>query len=206
MTVERKQHWENVYQTKATDAVSWYQQHPERSLRLIRETGAPLDASIIDIGGGASKLVDELLDGGYSNLTVLDISAAALEAAQRRIGERASSVNWIESDITEANLPKHTFNIWHDRAVFHFLTEAADRKTYIEKVLYSVKPGGHVIIATFAEDGPEKCSGLPVVRYSAEALSAELGEHFKLLKHEKEGHHTPSGAVQRFGYCILRLS
>lgn len=204
--MQRKEHWENVYKTKATDAVSWYQQHPERSLRLIQETGVPLDASIIDIGGGASKLVDELLESVYTNLTVLDISAAALSAAQQRLGGKASSVKWIESDITEATFPPRGFDIWHDRAVFHFLTSASDRKAYIEKMLHAVKPGGHVIIATFAEDGPEKCSGLPVVRYSAEALSDELGEQFKLIKHEKEEHHTPFGTVQSFGYCLFRLS
>jgi ubiquinone/menaquinone biosynthesis C-methylase UbiE len=203
--MQTKDHWENVYKTKATDAVSWYQQYPERSLRLVRETGVPLDAPIIDIGGGASKLVDELLESGYSNLTVLDISAAALAAAQQRLGDRSESVKWIESDITGVSLPKQAFDVWHDRAVFHFLTSAADRKTYIEKVLHAIKPGGHVIIATFAEDGPEKCSGLPVMRYSAEALSAELGEQFKLIKHEKEEHHTPFGTVQSFGYCYFRL-
>jgi ubiquinone/menaquinone biosynthesis C-methylase UbiE len=203
--MQTKDHWENVYKTKATDAVSWYQQYPERSLRLVRETGVPLDAPIIDIGGGASKLVDELLESGYSNLTVLDISAAALAAAQQRLGDRSESVKWIESDITVVSLPKQVFDVWHDRAVFHFLTSAADRKTYIEKVLHAIKPGGHVIIATFAEDGPEKCSGLPVMRYSAEALSAELGEQFKLIKHEKEEHHTPFGTVQSFGYCYFRL-
>lgn len=204
--MQRKDHWENVYQTKATDAVSWYQQHPERSLRLIQETGVPLEASIIDIGGGASKLVDDLLDAGYSNLTVLDISAAGLAAVQRRLGERASSVKWIESDVAEVRFPKQVFDIWHDRAVFHFLTDEFDRKNYIELMLHAVKPGGHVIIATFAEDGPEKCSGLPVVRYSAEALSAELGERFRLIKHEKEEHHTPFGTVQRFRYCLFQLS
>ena len=199
--MERKDHWENVYKTKATDEVSWFQLHAEQSLRLIRETGLPRDASIIDVGGGASVLVDDLLADGYQKLTVLDISGAALAAARKRLVGKAGAVKWIESSILEADLPEQAFDLWHDRAVFHFLTSPEDRQAYVRQVLRAVKPGGRVIVATFAEDGPLQCSGLPVVRYSADALHAEFGAPFQLLAHEKEAHQTPSGKVQQFVYC-----
>lgn len=199
-----KDHWENVYSTKPTQGVSWFQEHAERSLDLIRHTGISRGASIIDVGGGASTLVDDLLAMGYSSLTVLDLSAAALSAARKRLGPKADAVQWIEADITSVSLPKHAYDIWHDRAVFHFLTAAEQRRAYIERLERAVKPGGHVIIATFAEDGPTKCSGLPVVRYSADALQAELGDSFKLEEHAKEDHPTPFGTVQRFIYCYFR--
>lgn len=202
--MQSKEHWENVYSTKATDSVSWYQEHPEHSLQLIRATGEPLSASIIDVGGGASKLVDELLDAGYSALTVLDLSGAALSAAQKRLGQRANAVKWLEANILEADLPRHAYDIWHDRAVFHFLTTAEERHAYVNLVLQAVKPGGHVIMATFAEDGPTQCSGLPVVRYSPDGLHAEFGEPFRLLRHDQEEHHTPAGKVQHFIYCYCR--
>jgi len=204
--MQPKEHWEKVYETKPTDAVSWFQEHAEQSLRLIRETGVPLTASIIDVGGGASTLVDDLLDNGYQALTVLDLSGAALAAAQRRVGSRAQSVQWIEANITDARLAAHAYDVWHDRAVFHFLTSPADRHAYVEAVLRAVKPGGHVIVATFAEDGPTQCSGLPVMRYSAGELHAEFGSPFTLLRHEKEEHHTPSGNVQKFVYCYCRTA
>jgi SAM-dependent methyltransferase len=199
-----KEHWEKVYATKATDAVSWFQPHADTSVGLIKATGAALDASIIDVGGGASTLVDDLLGLGYTNLTVLDLSAAALAAARQRLGGKASGVRWIEADITRANLPERAFDIWHDRAVFHFLTSPEDRAAYVQAVFRAVKPGGHVIVATFAEDGPNQCSGLPVMRYRPDELHAEFGEAFALLKHEKEAHHTPSGTVQQFVYCYCR--
>ena len=202
--MQAKDHWEKVYSTKATTDVSWFQEHPEYSLKLIAETGVAPAAAIIDVGGGASTLVDNLLNKGYQNLTVPDLSLAALEAAQERIGSRASEVNWIEANITTPQLSPRTFDVWHDRAVFHFLTSANDRAAYIETVLRSVKPGGHVIVATYAEDGPTKCSGLPVVRYSAEELYAELGASFELIKHEKETHRTPFGTEQNFVYCYCR--
>ncbi len=202
--MQSKEHWEHVYATKATDTVSWYQQHAEKSLRFIQGMGVPLSAAIIDVGSGASTLVDGLLARGYSNLTVLDLSAAALRAAQIRLGSSASPVTWLEADITKVELQLHAFDVWHDRAVFHFLTEAQDRAAYIRTVLHAVKPGGHVIIATFAEDGPTRCSGLPVVRYGAEALQAEFGESFALVSHEREAHLTPSGSVQQFGYSWFR--
>jgi SAM-dependent methyltransferase len=199
-----KDHWEKVYTTKATDTVSWFQPHADFSVGLIKATGVSRDASIIDVGGGASTLVDDLLANGYSNLSVLDLSAAALAAARKRLGQRAARVQWIEADITKAKLPVNRFNVWHDRAVFHFLTTPEQRAAYVQTVFHSVKPGGHVIVATFAEDGPDKCSGLPVMRYSADELHAEFGESFSLLRHEKEAHHTPSGTVQQFVYCYCR--
>lgn len=202
--MQSKEHWEYVYATKATDAVSWFQEHAESSLRLIQQTGAPRSASIIDIGGGASTLVDDLLAKGYSNLSVLDLSSAALSASQNRLGAKASMVHWIVADITNAGLPAQNYDVWHDRAVFHFLTTVEDRQAYVQAVLRAVKPGGHVIVATFAEDGPLQCSGLPVMRYNSEGLHAEFGEPFTLVHHEKESHQTPIGTTQQFTYCYCR--
>ncbi len=202
--MQPKDHWDKIYAAKRPDAVSWYQQHADISLRLIRETGAAPDGAIIDVGGGASTLVDDLLTDGFTNVTVLDVSAAALEAARRRLRPRASLVHWLEADITHAALAPHAYDVWHDRAVFHFLTAPGDRLAYVQAVLRAVKPGGHVIVATFAEDGPTECSGLPVVRYSADALHSEFGEPFSLLRHEKEAHQTPFGSVQQFVYCYCR--
>ncbi len=202
--MDRKQHWEQVYSTKASDSVSWFQEHAALSIQMIHNTGLGKDAAIIDVGGGASKLVDDLVAEGYSDVTVLDLSAAAIAVAKQRLGQHADSVHWMESDITRANFPVHRFDIWHDRAVFHFLTDPADRQAYVERVMRAVRPGGHVIVATFGEDGPEKCSGLPVVRYQPDALHAEFGDSFLLVAHEKEAHHTPSGTVQQFVYCYCR--
>lgn len=198
--VDRQQHWESVYQTKATDAVSWFQPHASSSLRLI-EGLAGRDAHIIDVGGGASVLVDDLLDAGYRNLTVLDLAESALAASRARLGARAEAVQWIAADITRAELPAARYDVWHDRAVFHFLTDPADRARYIEQVLKSVKPGGHVIVAAFGPGGPLQCSGLDVVRYAPDALHAEFGATFRLLGHETEIHHTPAGKEQEFVYC-----
>ena len=202
--MQSKAHWEKVYATKPVDGVSWFQAHADQSLRLIREAGVPLTAAIIDVGGGASTLVDDLLQQGYSSLTVLDLSAAALAAARARLGAPAECVQWIEADVTTATLPARGYDVWHDRAVFHFLTDPDQRQAYVEAVLRSVKPGGHVIVATFADDGPTQCSGLPVMRYSAGELHAQFGAPFTLLRHEREEHHTPSGAVQKFIYCYCR--
>ena len=202
--MQSKEHWEHVYTTKATDAVSWFQEHARNSLKLIQQTGVPLSAAIIDIGGGASTLVDDLLANGYCNLSVLDLSAAALSAAQSRLGPKASGVNWLVADITKAELPAQSYDVWHDRAVFHFLTTAEDRHAYVQAVLRAVKPGGHVIVATFAEDGPLQCSGLPVMRYNPDELHAEFGEPFTLVHHEKESHQTPFGTAQQFTYCYCR--
>lgn len=202
--MQSKDHWEKVYTTKASNAVSWFQPHADFSVGLIKATGVGLDASIIDVGGGASTLVDDLLAQGYTDLTVLDLSASALAAARKRLGSKASAVRWVEADITKADLSANKFDIWHDRAVFHFLTSPEDRAAYVRTVFRSVKPGGHVIVATFAEDGPNQCSGLPVMRYRPDELHAEFGEAFSLLHHEKEAHHTPSGTVQQFVYCYCR--
>jgi len=204
--MQAKEHWDRVYASKPAESVSWFQAHAEQSLRLIRGTGVPRSGSIIDVGGGASTLVDDLLTDGYSAITVLDLSASALSAAKQRLGSRAARVEWIEASITEVDLPVLAYDVWHDRAVFHFLTDLAARQAYVAAVLRSVKPGGHVIVATFAEDGPTQCSGLPVKRYSADELHAEFGAPFTLLAHEKEAHRTPFGAVQKFVYCYCRKS
>ena len=199
-----KAHWEEVYATKSPTAVSWFQPHAALSLQLIEQTGVPKDAGIIDVGGGASTLVDDLLDAGYSNLTVLDLSDAALAASRARLGSRADAVHWLVGDITQITLPEQAYAVWHDRAVFHFLTTEPQREAYVAAVMRAVKPGGHVIVATFAEDGPEKCSGLPVARYSAQGLHAQFGNPFTLLRQQREEHHTPSGTVQQFIYCLCR--
>jgi SAM-dependent methyltransferase len=199
--VDRQQHWESVYRSRATDEVSWFQPHASSSLRLIHDTGVGLDARIIDVGGGASVLVDNLLDAGYHHLTVLDLSESALAETRKRLGARASQVGWLASDITQASLPANTYDIWHDRAVFHFLTDPADRARYVQQVLHAVKPGGHVIVATFGPGGPLQCSGLDVVRYAPDALHAEFGTPFRLLRHETEVHQTPTGKEQEFVYC-----
>ncbi|MEO8331397.1 MAG: class I SAM-dependent methyltransferase [Gallionella sp.] len=172
---------------------------------MLRNTGVAKSAAIIDVGGGASTLVDDLISEGYSDVTVLDLSRAALSAAGQRLGVRAAQVNWLEADVTDADLPTHRYDVWHDRAVFHFLTEPQQRQAYVETVFRAVKPGGHVIVATFAEDGPTQCGGLPVMRYAANQLHAEFGEAFTLIKHVKEAHHTPSGSVQQFVYCYCRV-
>lgn len=205
MNAEAQSHWNRVYTTKAADAVSWYQARPRISLELIAAANLPVSAPIVDIGGGASELVDCLLDAGRTALTVLDISGAALDVARKRLGARAGCVRWIQADVREF-APPQRYDLWHDRAVFHFLTDAAQRHAYVERVLQSVKPGGHVIVATFAEDGPDRCSGLPVMRYGADTLHAEFGAPFELLEHSRETHHTPGGAVQQFVYCYCRRS
>ena len=202
--MQPKQHWENVYTTKAADAVSWFQPHAALSLDLIKSSGAGKEAGIIDVGGGASTLVDDLVAEGYTDLTVLDLSRAALDAARKRLGAKESLVRWIEADITTVDLPAKRYDIWHDRAVFHFLTTPEQREAYVQTVFRSVKPGGHVIVAAFAEDGPLQCSGLPVMRYRPDELHGEFGEAFTLLKHTKEAHQTPAGKVQQFVYCYCR--
>lgn len=202
--MQTKDHWERVYAARPADEVSWFQQHADRSVRLIKTTGVPLSAPIIDVGGGASRLVDDLLQLGYSALTVLDISTNSLDAAKKRLGRRSSSVQWLEADITRVSLPLHAYAVWHDRAVFHFLTSAADRSAYVGAACRALRPGGYLIVATFAEDGPAECSGLPVMRYSAEALHREFGADFEFIGHEKEAHLTPRGTVQHFVYCYCR--
>ena len=199
-----KVHWEGIYRGRADDALSWYQRHAFRSLALIAASGVGRDAEIIDVGGGASSLAADLLHKGYAHLWVLDISPAALAAARKRLGDEAARIHWVEADVTRAQLPAAHFDIWHDRAVFHFLTEPAARAAYVAQACAAVKPGGHAIIATFAEDGPEQCSGLPVVRYDAPSLHAQFGDAWELLHTEKESHRTPTGGLQQFRYCHLR--
>jgi 2-polyprenyl-3-methyl-5-hydroxy-6-metoxy-1,4-benzoquinol methylase len=202
--MQTKEHWEKVYTTKAANTVSWFQPHAELSLKLIREAGTAPDASIIDVGGGASTLVDDLLADGHTNITVLDLSGSALATAKKRLAAGAASVRWIEGNILDVELPKEAYDVWHDRAVFHFLTTPEERHRYVQAVLNAVKPGGLVIVSTFAEDGPTRCSGLPVMRYRADELHAQFGEPFLLLGHEKESHHTPGGNEQKFVYCWCR--
>jgi SAM-dependent methyltransferase len=201
--VDRRQHWESVYRNKAADQVGWFQPRAASSLRLIGDC-AGTDAHVIDVGGGASVLVDDLLDAGYRNLTVLDLAESALAVSRARLGVLAQSVQWIAADITRTELPAARYDVWHDRAVFHFLTDPADRARYVERVLKSVKPGGHVIIAAFGPGGPLQCSGLDVVRYAPDALHAEFGAPFRLLGHETEIHRTPGGGEQEFVYCYCR--
>lgn len=202
--MDSKTHWENIYETEAPTQVSWYQEHAQLSLRFIRNTGAQKTGHIIDIGGGASTLVDDLLLAGFQRLSVLDVSGTALQLARQRLGVRAKDVQWIEADITQVDLPEQAYDVWHDRAVFHFLTRPADRRCYIDLVRSAVRTGGHVIVATFAPDGPDRCSGLDVARYSPESLHGEFGEGFEMRDSACEIHHTPFGKEQKFIYCYCR--
>jgi SAM-dependent methyltransferase len=195
----RQAHWENVYATKDEHAVSWFQEKPDISLDLIRATGLNATASVIDVGGGASRLVDALLDEGFKVVTVLDLSEKALATSKARLGARGAHVQWIVADITTWE-PPQTFDVWHDRAALHFLTDPKDRAAYAERVSRAIRPGGHVIIGTFAPDGPERCSGLPVVRHDATTLEELLGPAFKLIDSKRHDHRTPAGATQRFQF------
>jgi len=200
-----KAHWEKVYATKKPTEVSWYQAETALSLRLIRQATRAKSAPIIDVGGGASNLVDGLLVDAFSNVTVLDISARALAEASARLGADAGRVRWIEADILDLELSSAAYAVWHDRAVFHFLKQAAERRCYVQQVRRGVQPGGHVVIATFASDGPVRCSGLNVSRYSPDELHAELGGGFELIDSVREEHRTPTGAPQAFVYCVFKL-
>ena len=197
---DRQRHWDNVYATNRDR--SWHRAHLETSLRLILQTTEEPALPIIDIGGGASTLVDDLLDRGYSAITVLDISAAALGAARERLGPgRADRVRWICADATTAPLQKNAYAVWHDRGAFHFLTGADDRARYVSQIRRALRTGGRVVIATFALDAPPTCSGLPVMRYSRETLCQELGSDFTLLEAEDHPPVAPAGAVEPFIYC-----
>ncbi|OJW10280.1 MAG: methyltransferase [Planctomycetales bacterium 71-10] len=204
--MDTKAHWDRVYESRGPTEVSWYEPHLRTSLDLIARTGVAPDARIIDVGGGASTLVDDLLHGGYRGVTVLDVSDKALAGAKARLGARAGDVAWIEGDVTQAVLLRRGYDVWHDRAVFHFLTDAADRRAYVGAVRQALRQGGHVIIATFSPAGPTQCSGLPVVRYGPEDLAREFGEGFVLLESRSEGHHTPKGEVQHFIYARFQKS
>ena len=201
-----KMHWDTFYKSHAPAGVSWHQPHLTQSLQLISRTGIDPAGDIIDVGGGASTLVDDLLDQRFTHVAVLDISSEVLNAARSRLGERADDVTWIEADVTEAALPHHGYEVWHDRAVFHFLTRVQEREGYVRAVRHALQPGGHLIMATFGLNGPTRCSGLEVIRYSAETLRAEFGEEFTLLERLHEEHRTPFGTQQAFIYCYFRRS
>jgi len=197
--MSNKDHWENIYKDKLSHDVSWYQKEPLLSLELINNSKLSPDDAILDVGGGASVLVDLLQEKGFINLSVLDISNNALLSAKKRLGNRADKINWYEADITQFNNPQ-PFSLWHDRAVFHFLTHKQEREKYVDVLNKSLKPGGHLIIAAFAVGGPEKCSGLDIVQYDEDKMSAALGNNFKLLESRNEIHVTPTNIEQRFTY------
>jgi len=199
----RQAHWQGVYKTKGEQDVSWFQESPAISLDLIRATGTGVDASVIDIGGGASRLVDALLDLGYQDVTVLDLSEQALATATARLGSRAAKARWVVADATTWQ-PSRSYDVWHDRAAFHFLTDPNDRAAYAERVKQAVRHGGHVIIGTFALDGPERCSGLPIVRHDAASIGAVLGRSFDLVETRRHDHQTPMGTTQRFQFSRFR--
>ncbi len=204
-SMPRAEHWEHVYRTKGAEEVSWFQAEARLSRQLIEALSPDRHAAIVDIGAGASTLVDALSAAGYDALTVLDLSAAALQIARARLGPRASNVEWMAADVLDASLPAQGFDVWHDRAVFHFLTTEQDRSRYVQQVQHAVRPGGLVIVATFAEDGPTRCSGLDVARYSPAQLHAAFGRPFALIESHRELHTTPGGATQAFTYCACRV-
>ena len=203
--MDPKSHWEKVYATKTSDAVSWYRRHLERSLALIERAVPERSASIIDVGGGESTLVDDLLLRGYANITVLDISQGAIVVARSRLGSAADQVHWIAADIAKVELEPRAYDLWHDRAVFHFLTLPEQRTAYVRQVARSVRPGGHVIVSAFGPEGPTRCSGLEVVRYDAESLHREFGVSFRMVESSTELHHTPFDTTQQFLYCYCRI-
>ena len=203
--MDPRDHWESVYGTKKPTEVSWYQATAALSLDLIRRVAPDRSAAIIDVGGGASTLVDGLLSEGYNNLTVLDVSAAALAEAATRVGPNTARVAWREANILDAVLPALAYDVWHDRAVFHFLLDPEDRRRYVDQVRAAVREGGYVMVATFAEDGPMRCSGLEVMRYAPEGLHQQFGPDFQLLQTAREEHHTPAGTIQPFIYCMCRV-
>ena len=203
--MDAQSHWDNIYSKKAPDAVSWYRPHLETSLKLIESAAPGLSASIIDIGGGESTLVDDLVAHGYQNISVLDISQTAVDVNKRRLGSASEHIHWLIADITKAKLEPGAYDVWHDRAVFHFLTASEQRLAYVRQVANAVKPGGHVIVSTFGPEGPTKCSGLDVVRYDAKALHQGFGVRFRLVRHSKELHRTPFDTIQQFLYCLCRV-
>lgn len=202
--MDLRTHWETIYRTKQAHELSWFQSEALRSLELITRFAPDHSATIIDVGAGASVLVDDLLAAGYTDLTVLDLSEAALATARQRLGNNAARVRWLEENILTVCLDQGAYAVWHDRAVFHFLTDAEDRRAYVNQVRRSVRRGGHVLVATFAEDAPAQCSGLPVVRYSADSLHSEFGPEFHMLTSDHEDHRTPGGSAQSFLYCLCR--
>lgn len=204
MPTDLKQHWEDVYRQKAEDTVSWFQSAPEMSLAFIHESGLGKHEAFIDVGGGASRLVDHLLAEGYTDVSVLDIAEAALQKARDRLGTAAGKAHWLATDVTQWR-PTKSYRLWHDRAVFHFLTDPAERAAYRRVLKSALAPGGTAVIASFAPDGPERCSGLPVQRYSPESLAAELGPAFRLRDSRAEDHLTPAGKLQHFQYSLFEF-
>lgn len=204
MAGEAKQHWDDVYRRKGAQDVSWFQPRLGVSLALIEKIGLEPSSRVIDVGGGTSTLVDDLLSRGFSDLTVLDISDQALAATRERLGAAADAVTWLAADVTAAELPEAHYDLWHDRAVFHFLTDEAARHRYVAQAQRALKPGGHIIVATFGVHGPEQCSGLDVVRYDPDGLHAEFGAPFLKMEQREESHTTPWGAEQEFVYCYCR--
>jgi SAM-dependent methyltransferase len=199
-------HWDSVYQSKPFDSVSWYAPHLNESINLIETLCPDRTSAIVDIGGGESTLVDDLLTKGYLNLSVLDISQKAIDFTKHRLGARAADIAWHIGDITQYQFGEKKFDLWHDRAVFHFLTDASSRMRYVELVKRSVNPGGYVVMATFGPEGPLKCSGLDVVRYDESKLHRQFGEHFELMGSQIEHHKTPMGGDQQFLYCWCRVN
>jgi 2-polyprenyl-3-methyl-5-hydroxy-6-metoxy-1,4-benzoquinol methylase len=199
--MDTQAHWERIYSTKAPTEVSWFSPHLETSLALVERVASDRSASIIDVGGGESTLVDDLIGSGYQNVTVMDLARTAIEHSKKRLGAASRSVTWLVADILQAQFPAASFDVWHDRAVFHFLTEAALRLAYVQVVASAVKPGGHVIVATFGPEGPKKCSGLDVMRYDSDSLHGAFGSRFRLIDSLKELHQTPFGTIQQFLYC-----
>jgi SAM-dependent methyltransferase len=199
--MDTQEYWERVYESRGPEKVSWFRPHLDTSLRLIERAAASLSASIIDVGGGASTLVDDLLARGYRNVTVLDISHTALDATRKRLGPLSGNVHWLVDDITRADLTDQAFEVWHDRAAFHFLTSREERQEYVRRVAAAVKPGGRVIVGTFGPAGPDRCSGLDVARYDIPSLHREFGARFRLVASSEELHGTPSGTTQQFLYC-----
>jgi 2-polyprenyl-3-methyl-5-hydroxy-6-metoxy-1,4-benzoquinol methylase len=203
--MDARTHWEKVYATKAPEAVSWYRPHLETSLALIERAAAGYSASIIDVGGGESALVDDLLARGYENITVLDVSQTAIDVTKKRLGLATEQIHWLLTDVTEAQLEHGAYDVWHDRAVFHFLAASEQRAAYVRQAAHAVKPGGHVIISTFGPEGPAKCSGLHVLRYDVVSLHEQFGVQFRLVESSKELHQTPFGTTQQFLYCYCRM-
>lgn len=199
----RQHHWENVYREKGEYQVSWFQETPAISLELLGAVGATPKSAVIDIGGGASRLVDALVDRNYEDVTVLDLLEAAISIAKARLGGRAATVRWIVADVTQWE-PLRRYDVWHDRAAFHFLTDASDRNAYVARLMQALRPGGHAVIGTFAMDGPERCSGLPVVRYDAAHLTVALGSGFSLVETRRHDHKTPWDAIQHFQFSVFR--
>ncbi|MFT6145270.1 MAG: 2-polyprenyl-3-methyl-5-hydroxy-6-metoxy-1,4-benzoquinol methylase [Myxococcota bacterium] len=199
-----QEHWQGVYRSKAVDRVSWYQPTAATSLRRILRTQVDPTEAVIDVGGGASVLVDALLEEGFEDVSVLDLSAAALNISQTRLRKRAALARWHVGSVLDVELPEGGTSVWHDRAVFHFMATETQQHAYLKTMAHAVRPGGHAIIATFAEDGPTTCSGLPVTRYSAEQLAAVFTPAFTLVSCESEQHTTPAGETQSFTVCHLR--